>query len=317
MDTPDIDAATDKVVRDLERHEDDGAGSEPEGEGFVIRVVTPEGSYTKGEVIQASLEGVRSRNKARWQRLGSRLIAFFDAVVAIAITLLALEIAVPAVQEFTLADAQTLFVPFTSLFISYLALGQVWAEHARTFAQTEYEAGNYDVFGHFILMFFIILFPKTTSLMATYPNSVSAAVIYLSCFVGMIVIVGIMVATLRSKQFDRLRRSSDARHMPLFDRPVLTSILQRADQVQGDDFTKLLYSFLAIMRAEAISLVVSAVTTFLAVVFLFIMPWACYACFFVDLVVVLLCYRSMNENIRILGRCSESCGLSLGVGEAA
>lgn len=314
MENPDFEVAVDGQTRHQEQFGGDEvvAGSK-EDEEFVIRVVTPDGSFTKDEVIQSSLEGVRSRNTARRQRLGSRLISFFDAVVAIAITILALEIAVPAVEAFTFADAQTLFVPFTSLFISYLALGQLWAEHARTFAQAEYEAGNYDVFGHLILLFFIILFPKTTSLMAAYPNSLSAAAIYLICFIAMVTIEGVMVISLRSKQFDQLKYSSDAQHMPLFDRPMLAALLQRVEQVEGDDFTNLLYSFLAILRTEAVALLTSTVMTFLAVVFLFIAPWACYACFFVDIVIILLCYRSMNANMRTLGRCSESCGLSLGV----
>ncbi|MEO8108412.1 MAG: TMEM175 family protein [Ginsengibacter sp.] len=96
-----------------------------------------------------------------------RMILFSDAVFAIAITLLIIEIKFPEVPEdATTSQIQELFKPviirFVGFILSFFFIGLMWARHLKIFKYLK----NYDngvIYRNLILLFFIVCFPFTAS----------------------------------------------------------------------------------------------------------------------------------------------------------
>src|ERR1700709_58862 len=96
-----------------------------------------------------------------------RMILFSDAVFAIAITLLIIEIKFPEVPEKANAsEIQHLFKPviirFLAFILSFAFIGLMWARHLKIFKYLR----NYDngvIFRNLIFIFFIVCFPFTAS----------------------------------------------------------------------------------------------------------------------------------------------------------
>lgn len=96
-----------------------------------------------------------------------RMILFSDAVFAIAITLLIIEIKFPEVpKDATVPEIQELFKPviirFLGFILSFFFIGIMWARHLKIFKYLK----NYDsgvIFRNLVLLFFIVCFPFTAS----------------------------------------------------------------------------------------------------------------------------------------------------------
>lgn len=103
-----------------------------------------------------------------------RLIFFSDAVFAIAITLLALEIRLPATEE-TLTDVQLLQAlgaigsKYLGYVISFLVVGLFWMGHHRKFRLIERYDRNLLLLNLFLLMV-IGFVPFPTSVLSEYGN---------------------------------------------------------------------------------------------------------------------------------------------------
>ena len=80
--------------------------------------------------MKLSLEVLHSIGTSRSERTA----AFFDAVMAIAITLMVLELDVTQFKHLNFAAVKELFVPFTALIISFLLLAEVWIFHVRIYS---------------------------------------------------------------------------------------------------------------------------------------------------------------------------------------
>jgi uncharacterized membrane protein len=96
----------------------------------------------------------------------SRLEAFSDGVLAIAITLLVLELNVPEVGEAGLLDALLAQWPeYLAYLVSFATIGAIWVAHS---AVTEYleEADPTILRLNLLLLFFVSLLPFTTRLLA-------------------------------------------------------------------------------------------------------------------------------------------------------
>jgi uncharacterized membrane protein len=120
-----------------------------------------------------------------WLERGSELerpVFFSDAVFAIAITLLALEIQVPQVA----ADSAAALLPsallslwpkFFSFLISFWVVGNYWPAHHRTF----HYIGGYDrglLLINLLFLMWIVLLPFSSSLVGEYGNQQIVAIIY-------------------------------------------------------------------------------------------------------------------------------------------
>ncbi len=99
-----------------------------------------------------------------------RMILFSDAVFAIVITLMAIEIHLPDIQRFSsndqLATELIKLVPtFIAYAVSFAFIGSIWYQHLQVFSLLkDYDKGL--VFRNLLMLFFIGLFPFSASLIA-------------------------------------------------------------------------------------------------------------------------------------------------------
>jgi uncharacterized membrane protein len=104
-----------------------------------------------------------------------RLILFSDAVFAIAITLLVIEIRVPEIEdgvnmiEELISSLQHKFSQFFGFVLSFAVIGQFWTNHHRLFGLVN----NYDnklLWLNLHMLFWIVLVPFTSGLNSHYGN---------------------------------------------------------------------------------------------------------------------------------------------------
>jgi uncharacterized membrane protein len=101
-----------------------------------------------------------------------RMIFFSDAVFAIAITLLVIEIKIPILQwpatEGMLGEALLQILPMvTGFFISFFLIGQTWIEHHRLCLFIEgYNSGL--LWRNLLLLLFVAFLPFSTAIMSEY-----------------------------------------------------------------------------------------------------------------------------------------------------
>lgn len=212
------------------------------------------------------------------RRVGERAVVFFDAVMAIAITLLVLEIDIPNEGHFRSAQLQEMYIPFTALFVSFVALGQVWYLHTKIFSvpgmMREVSAP-----AHLVLMFLVVLFPKTTEIISEYPKSLFAAAIYLTCYTALIVVA---FFTVRGSYKRASKRLGDWVERQLGCRPDKESLqrLREADEW----YDKVLSSMRDVTRMFLLDVVLAVVTAFGMVLALLFCPIVCYVCFIIEMV---------------------------------
>lgn len=122
------------------------------------------------------------------ERDTSRLEAFSDGVIAIAITLLVLEIHVPQVEDGS-AEAlwqalRDLWPSYLGYLISFLTVGVMWANHHLMFRYIN-RADHYLKLTNLLLLFLMALIPFPTALMADYlgqPAQQVGVVVYSGIF---------------------------------------------------------------------------------------------------------------------------------------
>jgi uncharacterized membrane protein len=122
-------------------------------------------------------------SRERWVERGTdieRIVFFSDAVFAIAITLLALEIRVPDVPDdpAALREAFLALGPvFFSFFISFWFVGTYWVAHHRVF----HHIGGYDrrlLFINLLFLMWIVLLPFSSSLLGEYGDQRGVVILY-------------------------------------------------------------------------------------------------------------------------------------------
>ncbi len=122
--------------------------------------------------------------------MNQRLETFCDGVLAIAITLLILEIKVPPGTSIrssaelmnTLANHWTSWFAFG---LSFLALFIAWTNHQRTLSQLNKTSPPF-IYAHGFLLLTIIVYPFVTSLLAEYMNTPYARFpVFAYCFTNM------------------------------------------------------------------------------------------------------------------------------------
>lgn len=105
-----------------------------------------------------------------------RLILFSDAVFAIAITLLIIEIKVPEIEKDAVSDSALLqalghLIPkFVGFIISFLLIGLYWAVHHRMFGFVTSYDGRLR-FLNLMFLFFVVLMPFSTGFYSEYAGS--------------------------------------------------------------------------------------------------------------------------------------------------
>jgi uncharacterized membrane protein len=125
----------------------------------------------------------------RGLRDASRLEAFSDGVIAIAITLLVLEFHVPSTEEIKSNSALwhalgDLWPSYVGYLISFFTIGIMWANHHRIFTFVAATDHNLIVL-NLLLLLCIGIIPFTTDLLAEYlgnPGERTAAIVYTGWF---------------------------------------------------------------------------------------------------------------------------------------
>lgn len=116
-----------------------------------------------------------------------RILFFSDAVFAIVITLLVLELRVPHIEKEHLNEAGVrhalveLVPKFLGFIYSFFVVGMMWIEHHRIFRHI----GNYDVgliWRNLLFLLFVAFIPFPTALFSEYIRSQTAFILYVSSF---------------------------------------------------------------------------------------------------------------------------------------
>jgi uncharacterized membrane protein len=107
----------------------------------------------------------------------ARIAAFSDGVYAIAITLLALQLAIPSGDHVDVwAELKELSPSFLSFAISFAVIGAYWVAHHRLYSLIE----RYDrklIWLNLLSLFFIVLMPFTTTLVGEHGNNSDISVV--------------------------------------------------------------------------------------------------------------------------------------------
>lgn len=132
-----------------------------------------------------------------------RFSAFSDGFLAIAITILVLELAAPPLSEPLLPALKELWPDFLGYFISFAYIGGIWISHASL--SNFMRRGDSVAYGlNLLMLLFVALLPFTTRLMVTRistPDVSLAAVIYgLNVLVASLVLSLLMFYVARQQQ---------------------------------------------------------------------------------------------------------------------
>ncbi len=129
----------------------------------------------------------------------NRLEAFSDGVIAVAITLLVLNIAVPAPEglgRHTLAHALVAqWQVYTAYVVSFLTIGIIWINHHVMISRLR-EADHTILILNLFLLLTIGLLPFSTNLLATYLKRGSGENLAAGVYSGSLLLMSIAFATL-------------------------------------------------------------------------------------------------------------------------
>ena len=121
-----------------------------------------------------------------------RLVFFSDAVFAIAMTLLIVELHVPAVHDTGLGPALLELLPgYLTFILSFVVVGMVWMSHHRKFRVIVRHDQNL-VRLNLVLLLFVASIPLPTGILASYGNQNLSVYIY----AGTISLVGFLLTGL-------------------------------------------------------------------------------------------------------------------------
>ena len=150
-----------------------------------------------------------------------RIVFFSDAVFAIAITLLALELRVPEMpidQVATQMPVQlaSMTPKFFSFILSFLIIGSYWAAHHRDFQYIK----RYDqrlIWINLLLLMFVAFLPFPTAMLGNYPAQQYTVTLYAGC----LALMGFVRAGLwwyASRNYRLIDRELDSRKISRMDR---------------------------------------------------------------------------------------------------
>jgi uncharacterized membrane protein len=141
-----------------------------------------------------------------------RTETLFDAVIAIAMTMIALEINLPEVENFDSNALHLLFGEITIYFISFIVLASIWGVHALIYSSYASLGTPMAVVLNIVLMFIVTLFPVLTKLMDTMEGSLLLNVLYLGCYALMDILVVFLLILANRKnarqEMENLRNAS-------------------------------------------------------------------------------------------------------------
>lgn len=127
-------------------------------------------------------------------------MAFFDAVMAIAMTVLALEITVPPLTAISSGEKYTFFVSLTCYLISFVAMSTLWYIHNNFFSNHDLTGNNMEIVIHLVLLFVITLFQPLTRAIGQYPDDSWIRLFYLLDFFAMYGLTAFIFVFIRRRE---------------------------------------------------------------------------------------------------------------------
>jgi uncharacterized membrane protein len=142
----------------------------------------------------------------------NRLEAFSDGVFAIAITLLVLEIAVPAVQEIgssgdALRGIGHEWPVYLAYFISFMTIGAVWIEHSALVDALDHIDGVFMRL-NLVLLLFAAFLPFPTRMMSEWKGVTEAERVAV-VFYGLVLLMMVLMLILLGRHAERERLFGD------------------------------------------------------------------------------------------------------------
>ena len=134
----------------------------------------------------------------------NRLEAFSDGVFAIAITLLVLEITVPAVRDSsteTLRDLGHEWPVYLAYFVSFMTIGAVWIEHSALVDALDHIDGVFMRL-NLVLLLFCAFLPFPTRMMSEWRGETAAERIAV-VFYGIVLLVMVLMLILLGRHAER------------------------------------------------------------------------------------------------------------------
>lgn len=204
-----------------------------------------------------------------------RSIAFYDAIMAIAITLMVLDMDMTQFRQFNWSALKTLFIPFTALVISFVLLAEVWIFHVRIYS-LPYMHEKCSPQMSACTLFFVCMFPKTTEVIAKYSEHFWSILVYV---VGVVGVVGLTVLSIRlslghaSQDFfadTRVEQNNRLRVFPKDLPDVVHALSNYAELRETYDTLKRYF------RLNLWELVAMILTTLGSTVCIMFAPGACY-----------------------------------------
>lgn len=172
-----------------------------------------------------------------------RILFFSDAVFAIAITLLVLEIKVPHLDGTHLSEqgirqALVEMIPkFAGFLYSFFIIGMMWIEHHRIFRYiADWDFGL--VWRNLLFLLFVAFIPFPTALFSEYFSSQTAFIMYVSGF-ALAALAKILIWNYAAKNRDRMI-------IPEADDEIVKQISRRSWAVPIVCFLAIALSFIAI-----------------------------------------------------------------------
>ena len=119
----------------------------------------------------------------------NRLEAFYDAIIAIIVTVLVLEL--PQPETATIAGIFALRISYFTYLISFLVCANLWQYHHIIYAHVE-KIDSKIIWLNILLMFAISLIPYLTLFVANNPNSLLSESLYGLDFIAIDIILYVM-----------------------------------------------------------------------------------------------------------------------------
>jgi uncharacterized membrane protein len=142
-----------------------------------------------------------SRASDRTKRSFDRFVNFSDAVFAIAITLLVLDIRLPAIDATALRPPLAAQLPGTmpnlfAFMLSFVVIGGYWVSHHRFFKAVDRSDARL-VWLNLLVLFFVVLLPFPTQIVAEYGDTTLGVLIY----AGAMTLTGLSIIALEAYAF--------------------------------------------------------------------------------------------------------------------
>ena len=243
----------------------------------------------------------------------NRLLAFFDAVLAIAITVLALQIDIPELGKINNAARYEFFIMLTSYFMSFIAMGSLWYLHNNFFSNHNIMNNKKIYVWHLALLFVITLFFFFTKAISQYPDDAWLKAIYIGvllCMHGLTILIFVL-----TKQGERKNQKyvESARNIfqdaggnlgdyknEEWDRILrITYAVQNPDEIMEMAIKKFPSEYLNLLnelkedsensyRISVISSIIMALSITLAVIVMMVSPFMCYVILFAGMILTLI-----------------------------